>query len=44
MTFSISVNDYVQYVLVIPFIEAMRSHAPKIRLAKVLLVSAPLMR
>jgi CRP/FNR family transcriptional regulator, cyclic AMP receptor protein len=35
---------YVQYALVIPFIEAMRSHAPKIRLANVLLVSAPLMR
>ena len=33
MTFSISVNDYMQYALVIPFIEAMRSRAPKIRLA-----------
>src|SRR5262249_59741202 len=28
-----TVNDYMQYALVIPFIEAMRSRAPKIRLA-----------
>jgi len=33
MTFSISVNDYMQYALVIPFIEALRRQAPKVRVA-----------
>jgi DNA-binding transcriptional LysR family regulator len=33
MTFSITVNDYMQYALVIPFIEALRRQAPKIRIA-----------
>lgn len=33
MTFSIAVNDYMQYVLVIPLIEALRKEAPKIRVA-----------
>lgn len=32
-TFSISVNDYMQYALVIPFIDALRRQAPKIRVA-----------
>jgi DNA-binding transcriptional LysR family regulator len=33
MTFSISVNDYMQYALVIPYIEALRRLAPKVRVA-----------
>ncbi len=33
MTFSITVNDYMQYALVIPFIEALRKQAPRIRVA-----------
>jgi DNA-binding transcriptional LysR family regulator len=33
MTFSISVNDYMQYALVIPFIEALRRQAPTVRVA-----------
>jgi DNA-binding transcriptional LysR family regulator len=33
MTFSISVNDYMQYALVIPFIEALRRQAPRVRVA-----------
>lgn len=33
MTFSIAVNDYMQYALVIPFIEALREQAPRVRIA-----------
>src|SRR4029077_20840561 len=33
MTFSISVNDYMQYALAIPFIDALRKRAPKVRVA-----------
>ena len=33
LTFSITVNDYMQYALVIPFIAALRKQAPKIRVA-----------
>lgn len=33
MTFSIAVNDYMQYALVIPFLEALRRQAPKLRIA-----------
>lgn len=33
MTFSITVNDYMQYTLVLPFIEALRRQAPKVRVA-----------
>ncbi len=42
MTFSITVNDYMQYALVLPFIEALRRHAPKIRVAILPLVIAGL--
>lgn len=42
MTFSITVNDYMQYALVIPFIEALRRQAPKIRVAILPLVIAGL--
>ena len=33
ITFSIAVNDYIQYALMIPFIEALRRQAPQISLA-----------
>ena len=39
MTFSITVNDYMQYALVIPFIEALR---PKVRVAILPLIIAGL--
>jgi DNA-binding transcriptional LysR family regulator len=42
MTFSITVNDYMQYALVIPFIEALRRRAPNIRVAILPLVIAGL--
>jgi DNA-binding transcriptional LysR family regulator len=42
MTFSITVNDYMQYALVLPFIEALRKQAPKIRVAILPLVIAGL--
>lgn len=42
MTFSITVNDYMQYALVIPFIEALRRQAPRIRVAILPLVIAGL--
>jgi len=42
MTFSITVNDYMQYALVIPFIEALRRQAPKIRVAILPLIIAGL--
>lgn len=42
MTFSITVNDYMQYALVIPFIEALRKQAPRIRVAILPLVIAGL--
>jgi DNA-binding transcriptional LysR family regulator len=42
MTFSITVNDYMQYALVIPFIEALREQAPRIRIAILPLVIAGL--
>jgi DNA-binding transcriptional LysR family regulator len=42
MTFSITVNDYMQYALEIPFIEALRKQAPRIRIAILPLVIAGL--
>ena len=42
MTFSITVNDYMQYALVIPLIEALRKEAPKIRVAILPLIIAGL--
>ena len=42
MTFSITVNDYMQYALVIPFIEELRRQAPRIRVAILPLIIAGL--
>ena len=42
MTFSMTVNDYMQYALVIPFIEALRQQAPKIKVAILPLIIAGL--
>jgi len=42
MTFSITVNDYMQYALVIPFIETLRKQAPNVRVAILPLVIAGL--
>lgn len=42
MTFSITVNDYMQYALVIPLIEALRKEAPKFRVAILPLIIAGL--
>lgn len=42
MTFSITVNDYMQYALVIPFIASLRRQAPGIRVAILPLIIAGL--
>jgi DNA-binding transcriptional LysR family regulator len=42
MTFSITVNDYMQYALVIPFIAALRRQAPRIKVAILPLIIAGL--